>query len=140
MDGLPKDRAPLAVPPITAASLAKLLRESTPAILAALSGEPPGGTPRWRFESRDEITKEWNGGEVGPSTHAVWTFEAGAASAEATVRLDTIRWSPDEVYRMEVSGHWRTAGRGVSLFARGEGLAAITEIRADEQVMRAVWG
>lgn len=125
---------PRAIPPIAAAELAERLREATPQIIAALGGRLPRGRLNWRFETRDDIVKEWNGAEIGPSTHASWTWKT--KGAEATVRLDTIRWSPSDVHRTEVTALWEVASRRAALFARAEGEGAITETRADAAIQK----
>ena len=129
---------PRPIQPIAAVALAEHLREVTPQIIVALRGKPPRGRPKWRFETREEIDVEWNRSELGPSTHATWTWKT--KSAEAVVRFDTIRWSPLEVYRREVTGLWAAAGQRAVFFARGEGEAEITEVRAAEVVCTAIGG
>ena len=133
------DRTARAIAPLPAAELARRLREATPEILLALGGLNVGPAD-WRFETRDETLLEWNRAEVGPSTGAVWTMVPGPSAGAAVVRLDTIRWSPVEVHRQEVVGHWRVAPRTASLFARAENEAPVTRVLADAVVWRSVPG
>jgi len=128
-------REPRTIPPIAAADLAERLRAATPQIIAGLGGKLPGRPIKWRFATRDETDIEWNRSELGPSTYASWVWKTGRA--EAVVRFDTIRWSPVEVHRMEVTGLWEAAGGRAVLFARGEGETPITSVRASDVVWQA---
>lgn len=115
--------------PVPAARLAESMRAASPAVLAAMGAAMPARVV-WATEGRDETHRDWNGGTLGSSRLTRWTgtVECGQA-IEASISLDIIRWSPDEVYRTEVAGFWRHADRSGSLFARAEGTAPVEAVR-----------
>lgn len=114
---------------MSATTLAKRLRDASPDVLEAI-GQLRAPPLEWRKTSRDETHREWNGGTLGPSRLTRWTATFGDGRAmEASVSLDVIRWSPDEVHRTEVAGFWRYADRSGSLFARADGTAPVEAVR-----------
>ncbi len=122
------------IPPVSAAALESHLKKITPDILGLLGGGRFEITA-WKTSSTDSMTTEWNGMQSGPSTHvmqvAVFSSEAHDAT-ECTLRRDTIRYDPHEIYRQEVSAFWRVADKSAHVFARGEGEQPISEIWASD--------
>ena len=133
-----EERPPRRVAPVAPSELARLLREATPRILDRL-GRTIAQPARWRFETRDETDIEWNGARAGPSTYALWRL-ALRGRAEAHVRLDIIRWSPDVVQRTDVIGHWAVRDTATTLFASADGGLPVDEVRCDAWVWDTVSG
>ena len=114
------------VPAVGAERLARILRDLTPAFLAALDpARPCPALTGWHLDSRESWTEEWNREQLGPSKHHDHQarFADGEGSRiEARIRHDVIRWNPQEVHRVELSGSWLRGAAALSLFARAEGM------------------
>lgn len=114
------------VHPMPAADLARAVRFSTSEALALL-GPEIGPVVDWTESRTEQTHREWNGGELGPNTLVRWAanFAAASVSVEASVSLEIVRWSPDDVLREEVFAFWRNGQRTASLSARSQGTGAI---------------
>jgi hypothetical protein len=124
---LPDDRARLreeplrsefSFSPLAAFELAERLRRATPGILRALGS--PAASLDWTSASTDRYDREWNGGEIGPSTQTRSVAQC-PANCEASVTVDVIRWSPQDVQKTELYAHWRFDSVSAGLFSGSEG-------------------
>ena len=88
------------------------LRRSTPNLLALLGVAAIGATGGWERSEREEWV-EIDRAACGPNTTTTWTWpapdgecEPGELMVGAQVREEVIRWSPDHIHDVTVSGTW----------------------------------
>lgn len=109
-------------------AIAETLRTITPAVLAAL-GAGPLAVDAWERTSHDSYTHSWPGEQLGPSTETRHVAVLSPPTrAEASVTTNTIRWSPDDVTFVEVSGSWVVGEDRVWCWGRGEKTAPLDQI------------
>ncbi len=126
---------PVEISPLGARALADLLMAVSENILAGLGFA--GTILRWEEASRDDVMRDWRGNETGPSTKysfiAQFDGSGGADERlEARVRLEYIRWSPQELSSTEVSGFWRWGEKTAHVFASARGRESHRQISVNE--------
>ncbi len=113
------------IPPRSGHTLGKQCRDLTVDVLAAL-GADGVAVDGWDTESNDSYTSSWPGEQLGPTTRTVHTARlGGAGDVSASVAVETIRWSPDDVTFVEVSARWRVGEARASVWARGQKTAPV---------------
>lgn len=130
----PKTRESVAhpIPVVSPDDLYRRLHTISDEILRLLAPDkdlPP--ISGWTKTSTEETFTEWNGARSGPSTHyrAVASFKGEVdEGTEATLRLDLIRYDPNEIYRHEISGSWSVDGQRLHIFLRAETGEDFTEV------------
>jgi hypothetical protein len=122
----------LPLAPVAAHALRALLKQLTPAILGVLArGGPVPALVQWIADSSQSFHTEWTGAQLGPNStsrdSAAFDPSVGV-QVEATITIEEIRYSPDELYRREVSAFWRLDDVNAHVFLRAEGEAKFDHI------------
>jgi hypothetical protein len=122
---------PVFIPPCSGAHLATVCRDLTPALLKVLHPDSLTFTvEQWEAETSEKWTYSWPGERLGPNTTAQRTAVLStleAVEAEATVTIETIRWSEYDIAFVEVKAYWHVGDLRASCWARGIGLNPISE-------------
>lgn len=125
------------IPTVAVSDFIKHLRMITPQILQRLAADSTTfEIADWEETSNDSTSTEWNGMQIGPSTHrraqARFTDTKSEMNVEASIQHDIIRYDPSEIYRQEVSGWWKVGDRSAHMFVRSEGTDVARELWASD--------